>query len=140
MPDPLIQSLLQESYPQLLAHCHRIREMAFPDPLSFPPANPHTTTFSWSSMISLPTFWRVSPKTEPLSPEASQTQRHFALFRWGFFAAAVVTMGLYLRLSDVRQQMKILSAQEHARARAVKDALDGRRAQVEEYDSEDDDE
>lgn len=49
-------------------------------------------------------------------------------------------MGLYLRLSDVRQQMKILSAQEHARARAVKDALDGRRAQVEEYDSEDDDE
>ena len=108
MPDTLIKDLLTETYPGLIAHSKSIRQVAFPDPLSFPAAAPHTTSFSFRSIIPIPRFTREpAPVTKPTKPEVAEALRRFKYFRWGFFAIVAMTMGLYLRIGNFQQQIAI---------------------------------
>ena len=111
VPDTLIKDLLTETYPGLVAHSKSICQVAFPDPLSFPTAAPHTTAFSIMSIIPIPRFTKAAPVTKttakPPKPEVSEAMRRFKLFRWGFFAVVAVTMGLYLRIGNFQQQIAI---------------------------------
>ena len=50
--------------------------------------------------------------------------RRYAMFRYGFFAAVVVTMGLYARFGNFRRQLVLLSAQLRAQRDQLGEVLE----------------
>ncbi|KAI0079871.1 hypothetical protein K474DRAFT_1591051 [Panus rudis PR-1116 ss-1] len=96
LPDPIFHSLLTESYPTLLSHADLVYSSTFPSPDSFPPTVQSSSTPSLLSLIPRP--YGVSPigRTHSLKKPPSPEEKKFALIRWGFLGASVLTLGLYL--------------------------------------------
>ena len=122
-PDALIRDLLSESYPQLVAYSKSICQVAFPDPLAFPSINSSSTNLSFSSIFSVPKFWQHSTKIDDANPEVTKTVRQFRLLRWGFFAAVVATLGLYLKFGNLTVQTQFLLSQNIPELKEVKEEI-----------------
>ncbi|KAM5535176.1 hypothetical protein V8D89_011112 [Ganoderma adspersum] len=98
-PDPLVSSVLTESYPGFIAHHDAVLRTAFPDPSRLPPV----IQKSWSSSLRYLIPWprvpvrRRSPSAVLAeSPEVQQEEWRYRLWRWGFVGASVVAATAYL--------------------------------------------
>lgn len=99
LQDSIFHTLLTDKYPTLLAHANRVHSLVFPSHESFPPiAQPASapSAFSLSSLSSLFPKSLLWPKKK-IEHAPTEQERRFALIRWGFFGAAAVTMGAYMK-------------------------------------------
>lgn len=89
-PDPLLQTLVQDSYSTLVSHAHRVYA-AFESsssliPTSLPPPFSFRTLISW-------------PATRPKQSRATSDEDvHFARMRWGFTGLAIGCVTAYLAI------------------------------------------
>jgi sorting and assembly machinery component 37 len=93
-PDPLLQTLLSDSYPRLFEHARHIQSLALGDDSALPrvsaaPRLPLTSLLPWP---------RWSTAADPLAelPEWQAVERRFAIQRWTWIAAAVTSTVGYL--------------------------------------------
>lgn len=91
--DPLLQALLSESYPTLIAHAKAVQSAAFPDPQSFPPAVPLDLSVSLKLLLPTPTlrFWASRRQKKELTEE----ERRFRRARWGWIGLALASVACY---------------------------------------------
>ena len=92
--DPLLQTLLSESYPTLVAHAKAVQSAAFPDPQSFPPTVPLDLSTSLRSLLPVPRlrFWSSRKQKE----ELTEAERKFRRARWGWIGLAVASVAFYV--------------------------------------------
>ncbi|KAH9842744.1 uncharacterized protein C8Q71DRAFT_734228 [Rhodofomes roseus] len=92
--DPLLQGLLSESYPTLVAHAQAVQSVAFPDPQSFPPTAPLDLSPSLKSLLPTPALpsWPWTKRTE----EVTEEEKRFRLARWGWIGLAAASVVFYL--------------------------------------------
>ncbi|KAH9934713.1 uncharacterized protein B0H18DRAFT_977860 [Fomitopsis serialis] len=97
--DPLLQNLLSESYPTLVAHANAVQSAAFPDAQPFPHTAPLDLSLSLKSLLPRPALpvWTWSKPTETVTEE----EKRFRLARWGWIGLAVTSVVLYLVLNPV---------------------------------------
>lgn len=92
--DPLLQTLLSESYPTLVAHAKAVQSAAFPDPQLFPPAVPLDLSVSLKSFLPVPRLrFRSSGKQRE---ELTEAERKFRRARWGWIGLAVASVAFYV--------------------------------------------
>lgn len=95
-PDLLLQSLLSESYPNLVSHATGVQSFAFPDPQSFPQTVQSSLALSLRSLVPLPRFaWTTHHKH--LTPPDSE-ERRFTMMRWGWIGLGVAAAVTYVSL------------------------------------------
>jgi sorting and assembly machinery component 37 len=102
-PDPLLQSLLRESYPTLSAHAREIHLRAFPatgsDIPLLPPEN-----YTVRSLVPLP----PAKTQESKSKRKSEEHVRFDRLRWGWIALVVFSAAFYIAQSGVVQAVRNL--------------------------------
>ncbi len=98
-PDPLLKSVLQESYPSLASYAQRVYDIAFTA------GEPTVRQISTGSVRALLPTWPNRSKLKPSSPE----DIHFSRMRWVFFGLvsgafvayfAVVSRNIEIRWID----------------------------------------
>lgn len=95
-PDPLLQTLLKESYPTLTNHARRIHLQALPTTGSdIPKLSPQT--YSLISLIPWPSS-RQSRKPKEKTADEIRFQR----MRWGWYALALVSTVFYIASSSIK--------------------------------------
>ena len=92
--DPLLQALLSESYPSLVAHAKAVQSAAFPDPQSFPPTVPLDPSVSLRSLLPVPTLRLWSSKKQ--KEELTEAEKKFRRARWGWIGLAVASVAFYV--------------------------------------------
>ncbi|KII88380.1 hypothetical protein PLICRDRAFT_161408 [Plicaturopsis crispa FD-325 SS-3] len=88
-PDPLLKSLVVESYPSLVAHAERVYSSANQAPLKTRPP-PTPSIFPWLSAR------RSGPKVEKIAEDVQSDGT-----RWGWIALVVAAMGAFIITSGV---------------------------------------
>lgn len=102
-PDPLLQSLLTESYPTLIAHARLVQLQAFPTsgsdiPLLPPQSHTIRSLFPWPTS-------RQAPKSNAKTDDEIRFQR----MRWGWIALAVFSATFYIAQSGVVEVVRNLN-------------------------------
>ncbi|PIL23981.1 hypothetical protein GSI_13732 [Ganoderma sinense ZZ0214-1] len=98
-PDPLVSSVLTESYPRFVTHHDAVFRASFSNPTRLPPVIEKTWTSSLRYLIPWPRVpvRRKSPSSVLAeSPEVQQEEWRYKLWRWGFIGASVVAATAYL--------------------------------------------
>jgi sorting and assembly machinery component 37 len=102
-PDPLLQTLLKESYPTLTAHARQIHLQAFPATGSNIPLLP-SQSYTLRALIPLP-----PAKTRKSNPKPkSEDDIRFDRMRWGWIAVAVFSAVYYIAQSGIIQAVRNL--------------------------------
>ncbi|TFK83503.1 hypothetical protein K466DRAFT_554952 [Polyporus arcularius HHB13444] len=102
-PDPLVASVLTESYPRLVAHCDAVLSAALPDRSLLPPVVQN----DWKSSLRYILPWPRAPTprraslSASSSPEAKKIEWRYKLWRWGFFGASVLAAAAYLHFATI---------------------------------------
>ena len=92
--DPLLQTLLSESFPTLVAHAKAVQSAAFPEPSTLPPAVPLDLSLSLRSLLPLPTLRNWS-SSKSQKVELTEEERRFRRARWGWIGLAVASVAFY---------------------------------------------
>ncbi|KAI1795895.1 hypothetical protein LXA43DRAFT_989964 [Ganoderma leucocontextum] len=98
-PDPLVSSVITESYPRFVAHHDAVLRVAFPDPSHTPPVIQKTWSSSLRYLIPwprVPARHRSPSAVLAESPEVQQEEWRYRLWRWGFIGTSVVAAAAYL--------------------------------------------
>lgn len=92
--DPLLQTLLSECFPTLVAHAKAVHSAAFPEPQSFPPTVPLDLSVSLKLLLPTPTlrFWASRQQRKELTEE----ERRFRRARWGWIGLALTSVAFYV--------------------------------------------
>lgn len=101
-PDPLLQSLLKESYPTLCAHARRIHLAAFPTTGSDIPLLP-AQNYSLGSLIPWPARATKKETPKPKSTEEIKFER----MKWGCIALATFSVVFYIARSGIVQAILV---------------------------------
>ncbi|KAI0721109.1 hypothetical protein C8T65DRAFT_632228 [Cerioporus squamosus] len=102
-PDPLVASVLTESYPRLVSQCDAVLSAALPDRSLLPPV----VQKSWTSSLRYVLPWPRTPAprraslSASSSPEAKKIEWRYRLWRWGFFGASVLAAAAYLHFATI---------------------------------------
>ncbi|RPD66117.1 hypothetical protein L226DRAFT_609019 [Lentinus tigrinus ALCF2SS1-7] len=102
-PDPLVVSVLKETYPRLVAHCDAVFSSALPDRSLLPAV----VQKSWTSSLRYMLPWPRTPAPRRASlsmsgsPEANKIEWRYKLWRWGFFGASVLAAAAYLHFATI---------------------------------------
>ena len=102
-PDPLVVSVLTESYPRIVAHRDAVLSSAIPDRSLLPPV----VQKSWTSSLHYILPWPRTPAPRRASisasnsPEAKKIEWRYRLWRWGFFGASVLAAAAYLHFATI---------------------------------------
>ena len=100
-PDPLVSSVLKESYPRFIGHCERVTAAA--ESSCVPP----TVRVGWTSSLRYMIPWPRAPaKRSPSSiiagsSAAKQEEWRYRLWRWGFIGASVLAAAAYLHFATI---------------------------------------
>lgn len=105
-PDPLLRSLLKESYPTLTAHARRIHLRALPTTGSDIPMRPRQG-YSLGSLIPWPAA-RLARKSKQKKKTADDIR--FDRMRWGWITLAAFSAAFYIARTDFR--LKLVPAAE----------------------------
>lgn len=115
-PDPLLQTVITESYPTLMAHAHLIQSLAFP-----PSSKISTITsqsYFLSSLVPKLVFGRVEEKKTTVKHEE---EVRFAIMRWAWIALSsvgvfgvAVSMGLRVQ-ARIQRQIEEIEEEEEER-------------------------
>jgi sorting and assembly machinery component 37 len=102
-PDRLLTDLIASYYPTLTAHAHRVYEHAFPTPASLPLPVVEATSLGHVLRSLLPNLRSASSDAEKLGvkKERDPEDARFDRMRWGFFALALGTVAIFLRLGGL---------------------------------------
>ena len=118
-PDPLVSSVLRDSYPRLVAHCLTIIQAA---EASYVPPKVET---GWASSLRHIIPWPRAPAKRRLStalaktPEAQKEEWRYRLWRWGFFGASVLAAATYLHFAQIVIVLQPQRAVETAESRVT---------------------
>lgn len=104
-PDPLLRSLLKESYPTLCEHARRIHLAAFPTTGSDIPIIP-AQNYSIGSLIPWPTRVTKKEAPKPKSPEEIKFER----MKWGWIGLATFSVVFYIAQSGIVQAVLAVAA------------------------------
>ncbi|KAI0709218.1 Tom37 C-terminal domain-containing protein, partial [Earliella scabrosa] len=102
-PDPLVVSVLAESYSRFISHRDTVLSMALPDQRLFPPV----AQKSWSSSLRYIVPWPRKPVQRRASaafansPEVKKLEWRYKLWRWGFIGASVLAAAAYLHFATI---------------------------------------
>ncbi|KAI0748105.1 Tom37 C-terminal domain-containing protein [Daedaleopsis nitida] len=101
-PDPLVVSVLKDSYPSFIAHRDAVLSLALPDPSTFPP----TVRLGWTSFLRALVPWpRIPTSRRPPravnSKEVQDLEWRYRLWRWGFIGASVLAAAAYLNYATI---------------------------------------
>ncbi|KAL6300141.1 hypothetical protein BKA93DRAFT_803087 [Sparassis latifolia] len=91
--NPLLQTVLRDSYPSLVAHANTVLSIAFPEAQSLPQAVQPSMDISFSSLIPWPRHSAPKPKT---SAKTDEEVRRFRNLRWAFIGLSVAASVVYL--------------------------------------------
>ena len=115
-PDPLVSSVLKESYPHFVGHCRRVTTAA--ESSYVPPI----VRVGWTSSLRYMIPWpRVPSKRDPSSilassPAAKKEEWRYKLWRWGFIGVSVIAAATYLHFATIvvviRPRNAIVAPQE----------------------------
>lgn len=101
-PDPLVVSVLKDSYPSLVRHRDAVLSLALPDPSTFPPTVQNNWTSSLRALVPWPRI--PSPRKTPgavPSKEAQDLEWRYKLWRWGFIGASILAATAYLNYAAI---------------------------------------
>ncbi|KAI0807328.1 hypothetical protein C8Q74DRAFT_1377524 [Fomes fomentarius] len=101
-PDPLVVSVLTESYPRFIAHRDAVLAATLPDRSLFP----STIQRSWTSSLRYIIPWPRKPARRASSafansPELQKVEWRYKLWRWGFISASVLAAAAYLHFATI---------------------------------------
>jgi sorting and assembly machinery component 37 len=102
-PDPLLQTLLKESYPTLTDHARQIHLQAFPATGSDIPLLPHQS-YTLRALIPWPPAKIRKSKPKPKSEDDIRFDR----MRWGWIALAAFSAVFYIAQSGLIQAVRDL--------------------------------
>lgn len=121
-PDPLLQTLVNESYPTLCGHARRIHLSASPATGSYILILPEES-YSLGSLIpswpSLKSAKNTTPKNEKLKPDDVQFER----MKWGWIALASLSALVYIAKSGIVQAVVAASRQEEFTAEEAREIV-----------------
>jgi sorting and assembly machinery component 37 len=102
-PDPLLQSLLTESYPTLTAHARQIHLQAFPTTGSnIPLLAPQNYTLR--SLVP----WQPAKIRKSIPKPKSEEDIWFDRMRWGWIALVVISAVVYVAQSGIVMELRDL--------------------------------
>jgi sorting and assembly machinery component 37 len=102
-PDPLLQTLLKESYPTLTAHARQIHLQALPTTGSDVPLLP-AQNYTLRSLIP----WSQAKTRKSKPKRRSEEDIRFDRMRWGWIALAVFSAVFYIAQSGIVQVVRNL--------------------------------
>lgn len=139
LPEPLLQSLLIESYPSLVTLTDTTFGLAFPD------SDPPFPTAVGSKSI-LPSFASLLPRARLFSWQKRQTlsdskeEKRFRVARWGFFGLSVVVLVGYVQFIGLIPAVSAAIAKTRAELEESREVAEEDDDGDEEYDDGDEEE
>ncbi len=128
--DPLLQTILQERYSQLIEHSGRVFSQTSPRDVRIVKSNP---VYSTKSLFALPHHASSTPRSSG-SDEKKAEEWKYTKMRWGWFALAGASIVFYAIRSGIAGEFARLYAQLEAQERLAAEAAE------EEMDEGDEDE
>ncbi|KAF4603805.1 hypothetical protein EYR40_000976 [Pleurotus pulmonarius] len=129
--DPLLQTILQERYSQLIEHSGRVFSQTSPRDVRIVKSNP---VYSTKSLFALPHHASSTPRSSG-SDEKKAEEWKYTKMRWGWFALAGASIVFYAIRSGIAGEFARLYAQLEAQERLAAEA-----SAEEEMDEGDEDE